>query len=233
MRNSISVFIFTSIILMCFVTNVFVYPIFSKYTNLSENDVESINNYHETELYPVEEPEVLNDDPQNDTNPEARVDETAENNSADEPKVEQTKINVSNLNWFDTVHEQFPTYTKTRVIDIKSGLTYYVYRNGGHYHADVEPINQANTDIFYKIYNYEWSWVRRPVWVEIKPDFWVAASINGYPHGNSYIKNTGMNGHTCIHFLLSKTHGTKRVDEGHQACVEYAYEHRDEISKFL
>ena len=145
----------------------------------------------------------------------------------------QPKITVSNLNWFDTVNAMFPTYEKTRVIDIKSGKTYYVYRNGGHNHADVEPIDRENTEIFHSIYDYEWSWARRPVWVEVTKNNFVAASINGYPHGNSYIENTGMDGHTCIHFLLSKTHGTKRVDEDHQAAVAYAYAHRDEISNYL
>lgn len=145
----------------------------------------------------------------------------------------QAEVSVSNLNWFDTVNAIFPTYEKTRVIDIQSGKTYYIYRNGGHNHADVEPIDRENTEIFYSIYNYEWSWTRRPVWVEVTKNNFVAASINGYPHGQSYIENTGMDGHTCIHFLLSKTHGTKRVDEAHQAAVEYAYQHRDEISKYL
>ena len=145
----------------------------------------------------------------------------------------QPKITVSNLNWFDTVNAMFPTYEKTRVIDIKSGKTYYVYRNGGHNHADVEPIDRENTEIFHSLYNYEWSWARRPVWVEVTKNNFVAASINGYPHGNSYIENTGMDGHTCIHFLLSKTHGTKQVDEDHQAAVAYAYAHRDEISNYL
>ena len=145
----------------------------------------------------------------------------------------QPKITVSNLNWFDTVNAMFPTYEKTRVIDIKSGKTYYVYRNGGHNHADVEPIDRENTEIFHSLYNYEWSWARRPVWVEVTKNNFVAASINGYPHGNSYIENTGMDGHTCIHFLLSKTHGTKRVDEDHQAAVAYAYAHRDEIGNYL
>ena len=197
----------------CIMTNIFVYPIFSKYTNVTSKDVQKINNYYETELYP-------------------------NNNELPVTKDEGTtgtriNVTVSNLNWFDSVHEQFPTYTKTRVIDIRSGLTYYVYRNGGHFHADVEPIDRENTNIFYKIYNNNWSWARRPVWVEIQPDFWVAASINGYPHGNAYIKNTGMDGHTCIHFLKSKTHGTKRVDEAHQECVAYAYERRADIVQYL
>lgn len=217
MKKTFPLYIFSAFLIASLLANIFVYPIFSKYTNITSKEVENLNNYYETELSPPSQA-VIPEEPE-------------------EPKItpeENTPVvTVSKLNWFDSVHAQFPTYTKTRVIDIKSGLTYYVYRNGGHFHADVEPINKANTDIFYKIYNNQWSWTRRPVWVEILPDFWVAGSINGYPHGNSYIQNTGMEGHTCIHFLLSKTHGTKRVDESHQACVEYAYEHRNEIGKFL
>ncbi len=145
----------------------------------------------------------------------------------------QSKVSVSNLNWFDTVNTMFKTYQKTRVIDIKSGMTYYVFRNGGHNHADVEPIDEKNTAIFKQIYGGVWSWERRPVWVELGEGNFVAASINGYPHGKSYVENNGIDGHTCIHFLLSKTHGTKRVDEAHQAAVDYAYSHREEISKYL
>lgn len=142
-------------------------------------------------------------------------------------------VSVSNFNWFDTVNTMFKTYEKTRVIDIKSGLTYYVYRNGGHNHADVEPIDEANTAIFKSLYGGTWSWARRPVWVELGEGNFVAASINGYPHGKSYIENNGIDGHTCIHFLLSKTHGTKRVDEDHQNAVKYAYDHRDEIYQYI
>ena len=142
-------------------------------------------------------------------------------------------VSVSNLNWFDTVNTMFKTYQKTRVIDIESGLTYYVFRNGGHNHADVEPIDEDNTAIFKQIYGGVWSWARRPVWVELGEGNFVCASINGYPHGKSYVENNGMDGHTCIHFLLSKTHGTKRVDEAHQAAVKYAYDHRGEINNYL
>ena len=204
---------FIVLFVLCFLTNIFVYPVFSKYTNITSSDIQRINNYYETELYPQEN----------------KVPNTQDEGTSGN----RINVTVSNLNWFDSVHEQFPTYTKTRVIDVLTGLTYYVYRNGGHYHADVEPIDKENTAIFFKMYNNEWSWARRAVWVEILPDFWVAASVNGYPHGNAYIKDTGMDGHTCIHFLMSKTHGTKRVDEAHQNCVQYAYDHRDELVKYL
>ena len=82
---------------------------------------------------------------------------------------------------------------------------------------------------FYGIYNNEWSWVRRPVWVEIN-GMWVAGSINGMPHGYSLITDNGQDGHTCIHFEKSKTHGTKRVDEAHQEAVQTALKRGDEIN---
>ncbi len=143
------------------------------------------------------------------------------------------EVKVSNLNWFDSVNSLFETYNKTRVIDIQSGETYYVYRIGGSNHADVEPIDSINTEIFHALYDYEYSWVRRPVWVEITDNMWVAGSINGYPHGQTYISGNNMEGHTCIHFLESKTHGTKRVDEAHQNCVNEAYLKRNKINEFL
>lgn len=149
-----------------------------------------------------------------------------------EPESEETIV-VKNLNWFDSVNTLFPTYTRIRVIDVYSGKTYYVYRIGGSNHADVEPIDSENTEIFHSLYNYEYSWVRRPVWVELSDGLWVAGSINGYPHGQTYISGNNMDGHTCIHFLLSKTHGTKKVDEGHQKCVQYAYDNANKIAEIL
>lgn len=182
------------LIIGCSFVNIFPYPIFSKYTNLTESNQEEINNYYETEI---------------------TVDYSQE-------------ISVLNLDWFELVNKLFPIYKDTKVIDIYSGLTYYVQRNGGTNHADVEPINKTNAEIFKEIYGGVWSWDRRPVWVEINDGIWVAGSINGYPHGKSYIYD-GINGHTCIHFLNSKTHGTKKVDSAHQNCVNYAFKHGNDL----
>ena len=141
--------------------------------------------------------------------------------------------NVVNLNWFDVVDNFFTKYTLVaRVIDVETKKFYYVKRVGGYNHADVQPIDAENTAVMKSLYNGEWSWTRRPVWVEINGTY-VAASINGMPHGYSLIEGNDMDGHTCIHFLLSKTHGTKRVDEAHQNAVATAYERRDELYDFL
>lgn len=141
--------------------------------------------------------------------------------------------NVVNLDWFDVVDNFFTKYTLVaRVIDVETKKSYYVKRVGGYNHADVQPIDAENTAIMKSLYDGVWSWTRRAVWVEINGTY-VAASINGMPHGYTLIEGNNMDGHTCIHFLNSKTHGTKRVDEAHQNAVATAYDRRDELYQFL
>lgn len=140
-------------------------------------------------------------------------------------------IEVNNFNWFSYMNTHFTKYKTVRVIDVYSQKEYFVQRLGGYNHADVQTIDSANTKIFKSIYGGEWSWTRRPVWVEIEGEFF-AGSTNGMPHGFSLIDN-GEGGHTCIHFLLSKTNGTKRVDEQHQSCVEYSKKNKALLVEYL
>lgn len=144
--------------------------------------------------------------------------------------IEQS-IQVLSFDWFDFMDSYFTKYKTVRVIDIYSKTEYFVQRFGGYNHADVQTLDKQNTEIFKNIYGGEWSWARRPVWVEIDGRFF-AGSINGMPHGFSILDN-GEGGHTCIHFLNSKTHGTKRVDESHQACVEYAQKNKALLVEYL
>ncbi len=143
----------------------------------------------------------------------------------------EPNITVLNLDWFDYMDSFFTKYVKIRVIDAYSMRSYYVKRMGGYNHADVQTIDAKNTQIFKEIYGGAWSWTRRPVWVEIDGKYY-AGSSNGMPHGFDLLE-TGEGGHTCIHFLNSKTHGTKKVDANHQECVKYASNHVNDLIKFL
>lgn len=143
----------------------------------------------------------------------------------------KSDIPVLNLNWFDYMDSYFTKYVVVKVIDIYSQKEYYVKRMGGYNHADVQTIDEKNTAIFKEIYGNTWSWKRRPVWVEIDGKYY-AGSTNGMPHGFDILQ-TGEGGHTCIHFLQSKTHGTKKVDPEHQSCVEYAYTNRSLLADYL
>ena len=144
----------------------------------------------------------------------------------------EIKIIVYQDNWFDFVNEYFKKYTTAQVIDVDTLITYTVKRVGGYNHADVEPISVEDTAKMYSIYDNEWSWVRRAVWVKYG-DRYIAASINGYPHSYDLVEDNDMTGHTCIHFLMSRTHGTNRVDEAHQAAVEKAYNNQQRLNDFL
>ena len=143
----------------------------------------------------------------------------------------EQNIELLSFDWFDFMDSYFTKYQTVRVIDIYSQKEYFVQRFGGYNHADVQTIDEHNTEIFKNIYGGQWSWARRPVWVEIEGRFF-AGSTNGMPHGFSILEN-GAGGHTCIHFLNSKTHGTKRVDEAHQSCVDYAYKNKALLIEYL
>lgn len=175
--------------------------------------------------YTKEEQAIIND---------AFENETSQFNDAVNYNALINKANgVSNLDWFDVVNNFFTKYTLTAtVIDCETKKAYQVIRVGGYNHADVQPIDAENTAIMKSLYDGTWSWTRRPVWVEINGSY-VAASINGMPHGYTLIEGNNMDGHTCIHFLNSKTHGTKRVDETHQAAVAAAYKNRMELLEYL
>ena len=138
---------------------------------------------------------------------------------------------VYNINWFNGMDNIFTKYVVVKVIDIYSKKEYYVKRMGGYNHADVQVVDSKNLEIFKEVYGGVWSWKRRPVWVEIDGKYY-AGSTNGMPHGFDVL-NIGENGHTCIHFLQSKTHGSKKVDPDHQACVAYAYNNRGELADYL
>ena len=50
-----------------------------------------------------------------------------------------------------------------------------------------------------------------------------AASINTMPHGSGdSVPGNNYNGHHCIHFTNSRTHGTNKVCSLHQGAVKKA-----------
>lgn len=123
------------------------------------------------------------------------------------------------LTWFGS-EDVIPKGTTVTVKDCRSGKTFTSVRWSGSNHMDTEPASRADTAVLKEIYGGSWSWRRRPILVKYN-DHVYAASMNGMPHGTSTIDN-GFDGHFCIHFTGSKTHGTDRVDEDHQNAVAAA-----------
>lgn len=127
------------------------------------------------------------------------------------------------LDWFDYVYPRFDRGEKVKVYDVETGITYYVIRVGGSNHADVEPATAADCKALKKTYADKWSWDRRAVVVKLD-GVYIAASINGYPHGYETISGNNMNGQICIHFLNSRTHINNAMCPTHQRMVQKAYD---------
>ena len=127
------------------------------------------------------------------------------------------------LDWFNGGSKKIPKGATFKVKDIKTGKVFTVKRWSGANHIDAEPASASDTKTMKSIYGH-WSWRRRPVLVKYNGHVY-AASMNGMPHGTQTIKGNNFDGHFCIHFYGSKTHGTKKVDSMHQDCVKEAMKH--------
>lgn len=126
------------------------------------------------------------------------------------------------LDWFaDNVSAVIPKKAVFTIKDVKTGKTFKAKRWSGYNHMDVEPLTAEDAATMKSIYGGSWSWTRRAILILYKNKVY-AASMNGMPHGTSTISGNDFDGHFCIHFKNSKTHGTDKVDAAHQKCVETA-----------
>ncbi|WP_141692375.1 hypothetical protein [Paenibacillus pectinilyticus] len=114
-----------------------------------------------------------------------------------------------------------PKFSSFTVLDVESGLSFEGQRRAGSHHADVQPLTKADSATLKSIYGGQWSWDRRAVLVKLNGRT-LAASMHGMPHGGDGIPGNDFNGHFCIHFLGSVTHGSRSVDPAHQVMVHRA-----------
>lgn len=129
---------------------------------------------------------------------------------------------VELLDWWKGGNLACARLSSATVVDVFTGVRFEVQRYGGDNHFDAEPLTTADTAIFRQLVGGEWDWIRRPIWVEVSGRV-IAASMNSMPHGGQHIWDNNYDGHFCIHFYMSRTHDTDRVDENHAACVQTAY----------
>ena len=123
--------------------------------------------------------------------------------------------------WTSDIQEIFARGVTAKITDVATGLSWYEQRRGGTNHADCQPLTAADTAKLKQAYGGKWSWNRRAVFVTINGVNY-AASINGMPHGGGSITDNNFNGHHCIHFTNSRTHGSNKVDAQHQAAIKVA-----------
>lgn len=148
------------------------------------------------------------------------------------------------LDWWTDVQTIFPRGKEAIVVDFKTGKSFNIKRTYGGNHADCETLTKEDTKMMKEIWGGTWSWDRRPVLIVVG-DRKIAASMIGMPHAglDAYpadvqvkgrsggfgtginldtIKGNGIDGHFCVHFLNSRTHGTNKLDVKHQENIKIA-----------
>lgn len=125
------------------------------------------------------------------------------------------------LDWFNGGSSVFTGTCVYTIKDVVTGKAFQARRRFGTNHLDSEPLTASDTAIMKSIYGGEWSWNRRAILVLYNGHVY-AASMNGMPHGTYGVTGNNFDGHFCIHFYKSRTHGTDKVDEQHQTCVSRA-----------
>ena len=130
---------------------------------------------------------------------------------------------VIEADWFNSdIQSVFSRGTTATVTDVRTGIKWEVYRSGGYNHADVQPRTASDTAAMKRATGSDFgTWNRRPIWVTIGSRTY-AASMNCMPHGDGSITNNNFDGHYCIHFTRSRTHGTNRICATHQSAIKEA-----------
>ena len=172
------------------------------------------------------------------------VSQEPEKDEALEPAKPTSKSKIEVLDWWTAANKAFARGSNAKVIDVRTGKSFYIKRTYGGNHADCETLTKEDTKIMKEIWGGSFTWSRRPVLVEINGRL-LAASMSGMPHAGldnkptnatvsgrsegygrgtnlDAVKNNGMDGHFDIHFKNSRTHGTNRVDSAHQKAIKEA-----------
>ncbi len=146
----------------------------------------------------------------------------SESGTSSTPTATPAKGIAKEMDWWTSgIQSIFARGTTAVVTDVATGLAWREKRTGGTNHADVQPLTAADTAVLKKVYGGTWSWARRPVFVTINGVNY-AASMNGMPHGSGSITTNNFNGHHCIHFTNSRTHGSNKICSLHQAAIKKA-----------
>lgn len=123
--------------------------------------------------------------------------------------------------WTSGISSKFAVGDVVTVTDVATGIAWREKRVGGTNHADTQPLTAEDTAAMKKACG-TFSWTRRAVFVTVDGVNY-AASINTMPHGSGdSIPDNNYNGHHCIHFTNSRTHGTNSVCSLHQSAIRKA-----------
>lgn len=104
------------------------------------------------------------------------------------------------------------------ITDYNTGTTFYMVYTGGENHAEMECKDAFNAGVLKGIFGGEYNFSKRAVTVSVNGRQ-IAASLQGYPHGEDTFSANDMNGHVCLFFDGSLSHVGSLPDAEHQELI--------------
>ena len=156
--------------------------------------------------------------------------------AGDTSNLTMTLYPAEKIDWYTGgINELWARGSNYKVYDVKTGIVWWAHRWAGGLHVDAEPLTAADTARLCRCYGVSTAqeikdknlYQRRPLLVTIGTRTF-ACSLYGVPHNypdGDTISTNEYKGQLCIHFTNSKTHDSRKVDSGHEAAIQYAWEH--------
>lgn len=130
---------------------------------------------------------------------------------------------VEKVDWFESASHVLKHGAYYTLYDANTNQYIRIKYTTGSSHMDIEPATAEDTAKLKAALGGKWTWERTP-FILIAEGKYIAASLYGEPHGSTdTIANNNMDGVVCLHLTNSRTHGTDRVCEDHQAAIQRAY----------
>ena len=155
--------------------------------------------------------------------------------AGDTSNLTMTLYPAEKIDWYTGgINELWARGSNYKVYDVKTGIVWWAHRWAGGLHVDAEPLTAADTARLCRCYGVSTAqeikdknlYQRRPLLVTIGTRTF-ACSLYGVPHNypdGDTISTNNFKGQVCIHFTNSKTHDSRKVDSGHEAAIQYAWE---------
>lgn len=134
------------------------------------------------------------------------------------PSLSGTAAVTGSLLPWDTVKEMLVVGNAYLVTDYNTGNSFNMTFAGGEKHAEMECNTADDTAVYLACFGGDFTYFKRPFVITINGQL-IAASLQGWPHGNSRIAGNDMPGAACMYFDGSLSHVGALPDTEHSAQV--------------
>lgn len=134
------------------------------------------------------------------------------------PNLDGTPAVTGELMQWSSVKEMLKEGSSYTVTDYNTAVTFTLKYTGGENHAEMECATAEDTAKLLSVFGEEFNYSKRSAVISIDGKN-VAASLQGWPHGDDNVSENDMSGHLCMFFDGSLSHVGMLPDVEHIKLV--------------